>query len=155
MDINKILQSKILKSVIIGLGILLVLLVVFKAGTMVGVRKAIFSCRWSDNYHKNFGGPKGGVFQGFNDKDFMDANGVSGQIVKIDSSDVMINDEDGIEKVVFIDQSTSIRRGRDNIKITDLNTNDFIVVIGDPNQSGQIVAKLIRVMPSMMPPQGF
>ncbi|MCX6743002.1 MAG: hypothetical protein NT116_02080, partial [Candidatus Parcubacteria bacterium] len=86
MDLNKIFQSKIFQVIVIGIAVLIVILLVFKAGMMVGIKKADFSCRWSDNYHRNFGGPKGGFWGGFGDRDFMDANGTFGQIIKIEGN---------------------------------------------------------------------
>ncbi len=86
MNIDKIFQSKLFKGFVLGLLVFLLLTIVFKVGEIVGVEKADFSCRWSNNYHQNFGGPKQGFMQGFGDKDFIEANGVVGQILKIASS---------------------------------------------------------------------
>lgn len=152
MDINKFFQSKIFLGIIIGILAFMVLLVVFKAGMIVGIRKADFSCRWSDNYHNNFGGPKNGFLKGIGDKDFIDANGVSGQIIKIDGSNIAIKGRDNVEKIISVDDSTVIVRFKDTIKIANLKVDDYIVVIGEPNDSGQIIAKFIRILP---PPSSF
>ncbi|MFA5076108.1 MAG: hypothetical protein WC480_01685 [Patescibacteria group bacterium] len=150
MDIDKIFQSKVFKGLIIGLGVLIILLLVFKAGMVVGIKKADFSCRWSDNYHRNFGGPQGGFLGGFDDRNFMDAHGVFGQIIKIDGQTLIIKGPDNVEKIVLLD-GASIMRGKDNIQPTELKIDDPIVVIGSPNNDGQIEAKLIRIMPPMPP----
>jgi hypothetical protein len=42
---------------------------------------------------------------------------------------------------------TEIRRFKDVIQLNDLKVNEPIVVIGEPNDSGQIIAKFIRMMP--------
>jgi hypothetical protein len=147
MDINKIFQSKIFKSSLIGLLALIILLFVFKAGTMVGIRKADFSCRWSDNYHRNFGGPKGGFAPGFGDRDFLDANGTFGKIIKIDGQTLVIKGQNDVEKIILADDNTAIKSQRDTVKISDLKIDEYIVVIGEPNDAGQILAKLIRIMP--------
>jgi len=147
MDINKIFSSKIFQGIIIGIVILIILLLVFKAGTMVGIRKADFSCRWSDNYHRNFGGPKGGFWGGFDDRNFMEANGTFGQIIKIEGNVITIKDRQSTEKVILLDDKTAIRSMRNTLKLSDLKVDDNIVVIGEPNQAGQIAAKLIRLVP--------
>jgi len=152
MDLNKIFQAKLFQGIIIGVAVLIVLLLVFKAGTMVGIKKADFSCRWSDNYHRNFGGPKGGFMGGFGDRDFMDANGTFGQILKIEGNLVTIKGGQNTEKVILLDENTTIKSLRETIKLTDLKVNDNIVVIGEPNQTGQIVAKLIRIVPPTTSP---
>lgn len=152
MDINKIFQSKIFQGVIIGLAALVVILFIFKAGMTVGIKKADFSCRWSDNYHQNFGGPKGGFWGGFNDQDFIEANGTVGQIIKIDGSNLVVRGRGNVEKVIVVKDDTVIERLKETIKISDLKVDDTIVIIGEPNSAGQIEAKLIRVMP---PPPSF
>jgi len=150
------LQSKIFHGAVLGVAGVLALLVVFKAGMVVGVRKADFSCRWSDNYHRNFGGPRNGFLPGFGDRDFIDANGTAGQVIKIEGANIVIRGRDDVEKVVVVDRATAIKRFRDTVTIGDLKVNDMIVVIGEPNDAGQIEAKLIRVLPPPeMPPAGM
>ena len=152
MDFNKIFQSKLFKGSLLGIAGLIILLLIFKAGMMVGIKKADFSCRWSDNYHRNFGGPKGGFWGGFGDRDFMDANGTFGQIIKIEGNLLTIKGNQNTEKVILLNESTVIKSMQDTIKATDLKVDDNIVVIGEPNQAGQIAAKLIRIVP--LPPIG-
>jgi len=148
MDINKIFQAKVFKGVILGIIISISLLAVFKVGMMIGARKADFSCRWSDNYHLNFGGPRGGFMGGFGDRDFIEANGTFGQIIKIDGETLIVKSRDDVEKVVLVGNQTVIKSLRENIKLSDLKVDDYIITIGEPNSSGQIEAKLIRLMPS-------
>jgi hypothetical protein len=58
-----------------------------------------------------------------------------------------VKSREGVEKTVLVDDRTEIRRFRETVELTNLKNDDFIVTIGEANQSGQIVAKLIRVMP--------
>lgn len=153
MNLETFLQSKLFKRVILGILVFLIILLVFKIGMVVGARKADFSNRWSENYHNNFGGPRGGFLQQLDDRSLIDANGIFGQIIKIDGSMFTIKSKDNIEKLVVVNEQTSIKRLRDNLKINDLKINDFVVIIGEPNNSGQIEAKFIRVMPP--PPTGM
>jgi len=158
MDINKIFKSKIFRWALIIIGALVVLLFVFKAGMIVGVKKADFSCRWSDNYHRNFGGPRGGFLEGFGDRDFMEANGVFGQIIKIDvststpTSTFVVKGRGDTERVVLLDGNSVVKNLKDTVKSSDLKVGDSVVIIGEPNAAGQIEAKLVRVMPT--PPTG-
>ncbi|MFH2018950.1 MAG: hypothetical protein ABII98_03080 [bacterium] len=152
MDIDKIFQSKIFQGVVLGIAALVVLLFVFKVGMAVGIKKADFSCRWSDNYHENFGGPRGGFWGGFNDRDFIESNGTVGQIIKIDGATFVVRGREDVEKVIVTTGATAIKRLMETIKIFDLKVDDQVVIIGEPSESGQIEAKLIRVMPpSLMP----
>lgn len=149
IDTNKIVQSKVFKGIAIGIGVLLILSVGFKMGLIIGAKKADFSCRWSDNYHRNFGGPNGGMMMGFKDREFIDANGTVGQIIQMTSSSLIVKGVNDVEKIILITDKTNIQRFRDTIKITDLMVNDNVIVIGEPNNDGQIEAKFVRVMPAM------
>lgn len=155
MNIDKMFQSKLFKSFFLGLLGFLILTFVFKVGEMVGARKADFSYRWSDNYHRNFGGPKQGFMQGFRDRDFIEANGVVGQIIKVDPSagsgqaTIAIKGRGDIEKIVVINSNTTINSLNETVQASDLKVDDMVVVIGEPNAQGQIEAKLIRIMPKL------
>ena len=148
MDLNKFFQSKNFKVVFILIGALIVCLLSFQAGLIVGFKKANFSFRWGENYHRNFGGPGKGFGSDFGDRNFIDAFGTFGQIIKIEGSSLVIKGREDIEKIVLVSDQTIIKRFQDNIKLTDLKVDDYIVIIGEPNTSGQTEAKLIRVMPT-------
>lgn len=79
---------------------------------------------------------------------FANANGVFGQIIKIDGQTLTIKSKDNIEKSILVGEKTTIVYQRKNIKLSDLKTDDSVVVIGDPNGKGQIQAELIRVIPA-------
>jgi hypothetical protein len=152
MDFNKFFQSKAFSVIIWSVAALIVLLIVFRIGMAVGYKKANFSYKWGENYYRNFAGPA----KGFPDNmmgpdDFMDAHGILGQIIKIDGSKIVIKDRHETEKVILIKDDTTIRSFNQNLKLADLKSSESIVVIGEPDDSGQIVAKLIRILPP--PPQ--
>ncbi len=144
---DKFYQTKSFK--IFGLVIagMIAILLIFNIGMNIGFKKAKFSYQWGDNYHKNFAGPKGGFLNDFGHDDFMQAHGVFGQIIRIDGLNLIINGNEKNEKIILINNDTIIRRLRDSLKPTDLKVNDYLVVIGQPNEAGQIEAKLIRLMP--------
>jgi len=154
LDLNKIFQSKFFTGCICGLAIFIILSLTFASGMAVGFRKADFSYRFGDNYHKNFAGPGPGqgMMRQANGGDYIDGHGIIGQVIKINQSSIVIKDGDNIEKIILVDKNTQVNRMRDSIKITDLKVDDTLVVIGEPDQTGNIMAKLIRVMP--VPPVG-
>ncbi len=143
--IDKVFKSKISKRIIIFLIILIALLVVFKIGLIVGAKKADFSCRWSDNYNRNFGGPRKGFLNGFGDRDFIESNGVFGQIIKIDGQNLIIKGRNDTEKIILVKNDTTIKNTSGTINLDGLKTDDYIIAIGDPNNEGKIEAKLIRI----------
>lgn len=155
MDFNRIFQSKAFKTALWIIAGLIVFLLVFKAGMVVGLKKAQFSYKWGENYHRNFGGPRGGFLGDSYEGDFIDAYGTFGQIIKIDGSTIAVKGRDDVEKLVVVKDDTTVKRLRDTVKLSDLKVNDYIVVIGNPNDAGRIEAKLIRLLPpasSFMPP---
>jgi len=157
--INRVFQSKTFYVILIAVIALAVALLIFKIGMFVGFKKTGFSYNWSENYHRNFAGPAGGFFRDFGGRDFIDSHGVFGQIIKIDVPILVIRGRDDIEKIVLAQDKTVIKNFRNTIKLSDLKVDDYIVVIGSPNQAGQVEAKLIRLVPPpaesmMLPPPG-
>ena len=151
MNIDQITKSKYLKYILLGILELILLLGVFRLGMVVGFRKANFSFGWGENYRQNFGEPPHGFPGGFmppNGKDLIDAHGTGGTILKTDSNVLVIKGNDNVEKNILMTDKTIIRKQRDTISIVDLKTGDDIMVIGSPNNKGQIEAKFIRVFNS-------
>jgi len=143
----KKLNKDALKKVLIGLAIFVVAVLVFGAGVKVGTMKARFSYRWADNYHKNFAGPRGGLlgdWQRFPAGDFISGHGVFGEIIEMKDNGFVIKDRENAEKIIVTGEKTMIVKGREKIK-EGLRVGDRVVVIGSPNEEGQIEAKLIRV----------
>ena len=122
---------------------------VFRVGMVVGARRARFSYRWGEQYHRNFGGPKHGWFMsGFSDRDFMDAHGVVGKILHVDGEKIVMQGRDAVERIVLLTPNTSVLQFHGRADSTAIHPDDRIVVIGDPNDAGQIEAKVIRILPS-------
>jgi len=148
--IKKFFQNRdVFKWVIIGLASFVILVLVFGAGVKVGTLKARYSYRWAENYHRNFGGPRAGFLenfrQGFEGKDFINSHGTFGSIIKIDGNTIIVKGKDDVEKTVIVSEKTIITTHRESLKVGDLKVDDQVVVIGSPNEEGQIEARLIRV----------
>lgn len=151
---NKKTNQDILKWVIIGLAGFVVIVLIFGAGMVVGGMRAKFSYRWAESYHKNFAGPKGGFFNNWQQLppfpgEFIEGHGTFGEIIKINESDnefsLVVKGQGDVEKVIIITKETIIEKGRETIKKEELKIGNQIVIIGSPNEEGQIEAKLIRV----------
>ena len=156
MDTNKFFQSKTFKIILWCIAGFIILLGVFKIGTITGFKKANFSYQWGENYHRNFAGPGNGFFGDFDDKNFIDAHGVFGQVIKIDGSTLVIRGSNNVEKIVLVKDNIIIERFRNTIKPSDLKIDDYVIVIGEPNDAGQIEAKFIRLSPPPPPrPMSF
>lgn len=147
MDITKFTQSRSFSIILIVIAALLGLLLAFGLGVSVGFRKANFSYQWGENYDQNFGGPKRGIIGVFGGNNFMNAHGISGSIIKLDNPTIIIKDANNAERTVLINDKTVIRKGSGDIKISDLKIGDNVVIIGNPDNSGQIQVELMRILP--------
>ena len=145
-EIKRIFESKTFFKILCGIGIVVIALLIFSAGMTVGFYKASFGHAWGENYEHNFGlVPARPILGG---DTFPNANGAIGKIIKIELPTLIVQDKDNTEKVISIKDDTQMEEMRKPVLASDLKMGDFIVVIGTPNEQGQIEAKFIRVMPS-------
>ncbi len=100
------------------------------------------------------GGPGKGAFMGGVDAmrdmmkpQYLEAHGAAGEVLRITLPDMVIEQNDGTEKVVTVGDDTIVRKFRSTIKATDITEGSFVVVVGAPDTTGRIAAKLIRIMP--------
>ncbi|PIR01917.1 MAG: hypothetical protein CO031_00335 [Candidatus Nealsonbacteria bacterium CG_4_9_14_0_2_um_filter_37_38] len=147
---DKKIHRDVLKWIIIGLAAFVILILIFGVGMFVGGMKAKFSYRWAESYHKNFAGPRGGFFGDWRmplppPGDFIEGHGTFGEIIQINDFDFVIKGKGDLEKIIVIKENTILEKGRTTIKKDDLKVGDQVVVIGSPNEQGQIEAKLIRI----------
>lgn len=146
---DNIKNSNNINLIIVAIGVLVVLLAVFKIGIYVGYRKAQFSYRWGENYHRNFAGPRNGFFNRIDDnlgyENFTNGHGSFGSILKIDNDTLVIQGKDNFEKTILTTSSTKIIGRNNSSRINALKVDDRVVVIGTPNDQGQIEGKLIRI----------
>jgi hypothetical protein len=161
MDTKEIIASKKSKIAALAVGVFIIALVSFAAGVAVGFHKARFSYQWGANYERNFMGPRmgnrgpGGMMQDFEGRGFRNAHGIAGQIISVSDSSIVIKDRNGQENTVTVSDKTLIKSGSNDIKITDLKSDENIVVMGQPGDNGTINADLIRVFDTnQLSPQG-
>jgi hypothetical protein len=76
------------------------------------------------------------------------AHGAFGTVLTTTLPTFIIEDKDGLEKSILILSSTIIKNISGNASSSSITPNNLIMVLGDPNASGQIEAKLIRIMPN-------
>lgn len=133
-----------------AVGISIVLLAVFHAGVTVGFHKAKFSFHMGEKYYRAFeeGGPRSGVGFAMGKRDFTDAHGAAGKIIGITYPIITVLGMDNIEKNIFIDMKTEVRKFRNMASTSDLVIGEHIIVIGEPNDDAEITARLIRIIPA-------
>lgn len=147
--IRNFLESKKYQKFMYIVGGLFILIFVFQLGMITGFRKASFSRDWGNNYERNFGPERKAppFFEG-GLKGLPNANGAIGKIIKIEFPNVVVLDKDKTEKIIIINDDTTIMERQEKVAKESLTVDKFIVVIGVPNEEGQIVSKLIRIIPS-------
>lgn len=144
---KRVLHPDVLKWIIVGLLAFVMVVFVFSAGIWVGGAKAKYSYRWAENYHKNFGGPRGGFLddlRSFPHGDLIEGHGAFGEIIELNDLGFIIRGRNDVEKIIIITEDTVTRKGRETVE-NGLKVGDNVTIIGSPNEEGQIEAKLIRV----------
>ncbi len=136
-----LLQSSKTRAILWILGAAIVILLVFGAGVLVGYHGAFYVGRFGENYYHNFFGefPPGRMANG---------HGVAGEVIDMASSTLSVRDADGDESSVLIVPATVIREANRTIALSDVRVGNGVVVIGAPNENGQIEAQLVRVFAS-------
>lgn len=157
MNFKEYIQSPSFRGVIIGVTVTLMALIIFQAGVSVGVHKASFANRLGDNFERHFGPSDRGTFM---PPDFPGTrhelpggHGAVGEIVTMTLPEIVVSGLDGVEKTVVVSDQTIIRQFRDEVTLEALTVGTHVVVLGNPNDEGQVDAALIRILPT--PPDGF
>ena len=149
-EIKKFLDKKILIKTLYVILILFIAILIFSAGIITGLNKGSFEKDWGEHYGENFGmgHMKGQIMGDPTGINTPISHGAIGKILDIQLPTLVVQDKDGTEKVILVNDDTGIEKVRNFIKVSDLKVGDFLVVIGSPNSQAQIQAKFIRVIPS-------
>src|SRR5258708_2206862 len=156
VKVRKFAGSRVFIKILCVLGALLVAKIIFFAGVIVGYHRASFGHAWDEHYKNNFGlMPRPGHFRSpFMEDYFPNAHGAAGKIIKVELPTFIVEDQGNTEKVVLIKDDTRIQKADTIGTSADIKVDAYVVVIGNPNDKGQIEAKFIRIMPMpavMMP----
>lgn len=148
------LQSKKFKYITAAVGTAIVLLLIFQAGVMFGFHRANFGYRWSESYGDNFFPRpmmgRGGMMSGFNNREYMMSHGAFGEVLKIEGSLITVKGRYEAEKNVLINKDTVFESDGSEIRVINVEIGDDIFVIGAPNEDGQVIAKVVRILPKII-----
>lgn len=133
--------------IVVALIWLVFVLLVFRLGFNIGLHKGAFACKWSENYHRNFGGPPNGAMMIDQDSS-MPSHGVFGRVIGAATDTLIIKQNDGVEISVVATPNTIIELLHQRVPLSEVHLYETVVVIGEPNDKGQISASFIRIMPS-------
>ncbi len=151
---HNIHKSKWFIAAVAGLVEIILLLLVFRLGMVLGAHRAEFEGVWAKNYGRLFGEPKKDFFAEFSRDDRINPFGNAGIVLSANGNIFVMKSSNNIEKTILVTTSTIIRSRMSTIGVSDIKVGDPIVVIGDPNGSGEIVARFVRTfpLPSSLPP---
>lgn len=132
--------------IIIIVGIILVALLIFQAGTYVGFRRGVFASNWGSAYQHRFDDPHS-IFAPFmSDPDDMNPHGVVGKIISVHLPTMMIKGKASTERIVILSTTTTIRLMHGQASTSDLVAGSQVIVTGNPGSQGQIDADFIRIL---------
>lgn len=150
-SLEELLKSSRFQSVTIIIGFALVFLLLFQAGMYVGYRKAAFSYNMGDNYYRAFRGHGPTPFHMPIRGDFVGSDGTVGKVVSVHLPMIVLTSRDNTERAAIVDDKTIVLQGSETTTPGTIQPDDFIVILGSPNEDSQVQAKLIRIVP---PPPG-
>ena len=144
------MRSKNVRLGIIILLVCIIALLIFQAGMTVGFMRASYDRDWNNHYLENFGpGIRNPISRMSESNRAPNDHGAFGKIISISLPTVTILGPDSIEKTIVINQGTVIRDMHNPVQPTELVPNMSMVVIGTPNNQGQIEATFIRILPPL------
>ncbi|HVT74889.1 MAG TPA: hypothetical protein VHD69_00500 [Candidatus Paceibacterota bacterium] len=129
----------------------IVMLLIFQAGVSVGYHKAAFSYRSGERYVRMVQGPDmnmGWTAAIPTDDRFPASHGTAGRVVSVSLPSFVVASPDNREQTVTVSGATAVRMFRGNASTSDIQPEQFTVVLGEPDQSGVIQARFIRILPS-------
>ncbi len=142
-------HTKPFRAVLWILGTLVILMIVFGSGVAVGYRSGLFASRYGQDYYRNFiGAGHGGMGMfpgGMMPPPIVNQYGVIGTVISVGSSTISMQDPAGNEQSIMLDAATVIREMDATVSASQIREGSHIAVIGEPNDTGQIHARFIRV----------
>jgi hypothetical protein len=149
------LDSKKTRVVLWIIGGIVIVLLAFGGGMTVGYQRGIFSSHFGEDYYNNFQGGNASL----GGSPSMNQHGTAGKVIDVDAANLRITatDPDGDEESIAVDANTVIKKVDRTISFGGIDPGDQIVVIGEPNGQGQILARFIRIfsgsssLPEMSP----
>lgn len=142
----KIPKTKTLLWTLCGI---LAILITFGLGLLVGYRRAIFAADFGEGYYRSvYGDPFGKPMIGAMGMGPVMMHGVAGEVLDVSSDTITVEDPNGNEESVLIMANTPVREMGNDVSATIIQPDDRVVVIGEPDASGEVDARFIRVLES-------
>lgn len=147
MNTTEFLKSPKFKAIVYLLAIVLAVVVIFEAGVAVGYHRAAFSYHWTKGFMADNHDPRSFFAVFSHDPDEPNPHGTMGQVVSVHLPEVLVKGPNSPEQVVVIGPGTAVRRFRGDGTSTDITAGQQVIVIGSPDDTGDIQASFIRILP--------
>lgn len=148
MNIQSYFQNNKFQKIILILAIIIVILGIFQLGFQFGYRHGSFSRQWDERTFNQFGQGRTSFSPYMMMGGMPNPHGAFGQIISNQLPKLIVQDGDRDESIIILDKNTAIRKQRSIGSTSDLTVGAEIVTFGDPNDNGEIKARLIRIMPA-------
>jgi len=160
LQMGKYSDNQKFKHAIKGVLALVIVVIIFFAGMVVGRIQGRFSYnrisknsmmmnRGEFNNNSMKSAPRlyntpGILGQGDNQM-MLNSNGIKGSITSVGNNQIVVRGDNGVSENVTITAATIIKNQTQDSQISDLKSGQSIVLIGDPNSQGGISAKFIGI----------
>jgi len=142
-------HSKTFKIILATGGAIIILLVTFLFGILVGFHKASFSYRVGEHYDSLFSRNDGNAILPPIDTDAIPGgHEAAGKIISVELPVFMVVGPDNIEKKIDIVNGTVITKLRAAASSSNIIVGDSAVIIGMPGTDSDIDAQFIRIFPA-------
>jgi hypothetical protein len=149
MNTNDFIRSPKFKAILYLLAVLLGGILIFEGGVAVGYHRAAFSYQWNTNYFRDSRDPRSFFAVFSRDADDPNPHGAIGQVVSVNLPRFMVKGPNSPEQVVVIGPGTALRRFHGDGTTTDLKAGQQVIVIGSPDDQGEIRASFVRILPPL------
>ena len=128
--------ARLIGGIILCITIVVIALIIFLAGESFGYHRVEFSYNMMANHMMLPG-----------DGTFIGSHGASGIVVAVNLPNIIVSDDDGVEKTIVLNGQTILRKFSNRVASSSITEGDEIIVIGSPDTRGRIVASLVRILP--------
>lgn len=155
MQIKNFFGSQIFQIVTWVVAALILLSFVFHAGIQVGFNKAShnFERRGNPSFAP-MGGRSPGTSPFMERGELGETHGAFGAITGIEGDVYTIKDRNNENRSVVVGEVTPVMKGKERVLRSALVPGEIVAVVGDTNDAGQVVARLVRIMPKPTSPEG-
>jgi len=149
MNTNEFFKSSKFKALLCTIALFLGAVIIFEAGVAVGYHRAAFAYQWNENYFRDSHDPRSFFAVFSRDADDPNPHGAIGQVVSVNLPEFMVKGPDSPEQIVVTGPGTAFRLFHGDGTSTDLKAGQQVIVIGSPNDQGDIQASFVRIMPPL------